>query len=162
MFADEYSSMWSSREADPAETLEEHPKRRDLLFARAWSAISRAAMLSSAAQARIISTISRFVWRTTRMPRRGTVRTKPSCESIAIASRIGVRETPMLGQLALVEHDRLGRGVDVHLGDGVLQGRVGFALEARLGRDAADDEAPGLAGKPVGLAAQRPFQLGSI
>src|SRR5215204_5320692 len=71
-------------------------------------------------------------------------------------------DAELLGQLALVEHDRLGRGVDVHPGDGVLQGGVSFALEARLDRDAADDEAPGLAGNPVGLAAQRPFQLGSI
>ncbi len=51
-------------------------------------------MLSSAAQAWIISTISRLVLRTTRMPRRGTVRTNPSCSSIATASRIGVRLTP--------------------------------------------------------------------
>ena len=51
-------------------------------------------MLSSAAQAWIISMISRLVLRTTWMPRRGTVRTKPSRSSIATASRIGVRLTP--------------------------------------------------------------------
>ena len=63
-------------------------------FLRAVVVISRAAMLSSAAQARIMSTISLLVRRTTMMPRRGTVFTKPSCSSIAIASRIGVRLTP--------------------------------------------------------------------
>ena len=66
----------------------------EMSFLRAVVVISRAAMLSSAAQARIMSTISVLVRRTTTMPRRGTVLTKPSCSSIAIASRIGVRLTP--------------------------------------------------------------------
>jgi hypothetical protein len=51
-------------------------------------------MLSSAAQTVIISTTSFFVLRTTKMPRRGTDRTKPSCSSSVMASRIGVRLTP--------------------------------------------------------------------
>ena len=51
-------------------------------------------MLSSAAHISIISMICFFVLRTMKMPRRGTVRRKPSCSSSVIASRIGVRDTP--------------------------------------------------------------------
>ena len=54
----------------------------------------RAAMLSSAAHISIISMICFFVLRTMKMPRRGSVRRKPSCSRSVIASRIGVRDTP--------------------------------------------------------------------
>ena len=72
----------------------------------AFSVASRAAMLSSAAHISIISMICFLVLRTMKMPRRGTVRRKPSCSSSVIASRIGVRETPSAWrQLLLVEAD---------------------------------------------------------
>ncbi len=51
-------------------------------------------MLSIAAHISIISMICFLVLRTMKMPRRGSVRRKPSCSSSVIASRIGVRDTP--------------------------------------------------------------------
>ncbi len=51
-------------------------------------------MLSSAAHTWIISMISRLDLRTMKMPRRGTVLTKPSCSRMDSASRTGVRLTP--------------------------------------------------------------------
>ena len=48
-------------------------------------------MLSSAAQAMIISRISSTDLRTIMTPLRGMMRTSPSCSSRARASRIGVR-----------------------------------------------------------------------
>ena len=69
---------------------------------------------------------SRFVLRTTKMPRRGRVRTKPSCSSNVIASRIGVRLTPSPSDSSpLVEPDLLRMVVDVHRGDRPLQRGIG-------------------------------------
>ena len=80
----------------------------------ALSVASRAAMLSSAAHISIISMICFLVLRTMKMPRRGTVRRKPSCSSSVIASRIGVRRhAERLRQLPLVEADLFGVRVDV-------------------------------------------------
>ena len=66
----------------------------------AQAAKSRAAMLSSAAQTMIMSMISGRVLRTTTTPRRGTVRTKPSCSSRISASRTGVRLMPSLSEIS--------------------------------------------------------------
>ena len=55
-------------------------------------------MPSRAAQTVIISMISALVLRTTKMPRRGMERMKPSCSSSAMASRTGVRLTPSASQ----------------------------------------------------------------
>src|SRR5579872_1706690 len=89
ILAFEYSSMCCSGRRSLLKSLKKS-RSAVMSFLRAVVVIRRAAMLSSAAQARIMSTISPLVRRTTTMPRRGTVLTKPSCSSIAIASRIGV------------------------------------------------------------------------
>ena len=93
-------------------------------------------MLSSAAHISIISMICFLVLRTMKMPRRGSVRRKPSCSSSVIASRIGVRDTPeRLRQLLLVEADLFGVGVDVGLGDHLLQRRVRLVAQADVDAD---------------------------
>ncbi len=126
------------RQAVLAEILEEVAQRRDVLL-RAVVVIRRAAMLSSAAQARIMSTISVLVRRTTTMPRRGTV----FDEAVLFEHRDGfadrgAADAEAFGQRALVEHHRLGRRVDVHLENGFLQGLIGLVLEARLRRNPDD------------------------
>ena len=50
----------------------------------------------------------------------------------------GAADAEAFRQRALVEHDRLGRRVDVHLEDGFLQGLIGLVLEAGLRRDPDD------------------------
>ena len=65
------------------------------------------------------------------MPRRGTVRMKPSCSSSDSASRIGVRLTPSaVGQLALIEPQFLLRIIDIRVGDGGLQQGIGLIAQA--------------------------------
>ena len=92
MFASEYSSMCSAGVA--LRNSSNIVRRLAISSSDALSVASRAAMLSSAAHISIISMICFFVLRTMKMPRRGTVRRKPSCSSSVIASRIGVRDTP--------------------------------------------------------------------
>ncbi len=105
--------------------------RRLLMLGLAAPSDSRAAMLSSAAQAWIISTISRLVFLTTRMPRRGTVRRNPSCSSIATASRIGVRLTPSLSDNSRSSSMiGLGGAVKIHVEDGFFQRGISLGLEA--------------------------------
>src|SRR5918911_858767 len=69
MFAEEYSSRCSS-ETWPSPKAWNSTRKVAISASLAEVVIWRAAMLSSAAQAWIISTISRLVLRSTRMPRR--------------------------------------------------------------------------------------------
>src|SRR5262249_1658133 len=82
----------------------------------ALKVISRAAMLSSAAHASIISTISVLLFRTTTAPLRRTEITKPSRSSAASASRIGVRLVPqLLSNLTFINPARLLGTIDITL-----------------------------------------------
>ena len=65
------------------------------------------------------------------MPRRGRVRTKPSCSSSVIASRIGVRLTPSPSDKPpLVEPDLLRMVVDIHRADRPLQRDIRLLRES--------------------------------
>ena len=77
-----------------AENVANMRRRLAISSSLARSTISRAAMLSSAAQTKIMSRISCLVLRTTKAPRRGIILTSPSCSSRHRASRTGVRLTP--------------------------------------------------------------------
>ena len=92
MLASEYSPMCS----EGGEFWNSSNRCRSLAISAsgACSVARRADMLSSAAHIWIISMISRLDLRMMKMPRRGTVRMKPSCSRIDSASRIGVRLTP--------------------------------------------------------------------
>ena len=83
-------------------------------------------MLSSAAQTVIISTISRLVLRTTKMPRRGTGADKPFLlqQRHRLADRRAADPEP-LRKPPLVEPDLVRMVVDVHRGDRPLQRGIG-------------------------------------
>ena len=107
----------------------------------AFCVISRAAMLSSAAQTVIISRISFFDLRTTKAPRRGYTLTNPSCSNRVMASRMGVRLTPNSSE-SCRSSSRVssGLGIDVHRGDGLLQRIVNLVLQDKIHLDGLDHQ----------------------
>src|ERR1700739_1901670 len=111
-FALEYSSTWSCGRRSLPKSLKKS-RSAVMSFLRAIVVISRAAMLSSAAQARIMSTISVLVRRTTMRRRHGLAEPVLLDEADPLADRRGADPQPF-GQRALVEHHGLGRRVDVH------------------------------------------------
>ena len=105
-----------------------------------WSRC-RADMLSSAAQTAIISRMSAFVFFTTKMPRRGLERTKPSCSRSVIASRTGVRlMARSCDRRRSSKRISSGIGINIHLGDRLLQRLVGEVPKRLAGIDRLDPQ----------------------
>ncbi len=97
MFLSEYSSICACGSC-PSSKVANMRRSRAISVASARCVASRADIPSSAAHTVTISMISRLDLRTTNAPRRGTMRTKPSCSRRHSASRTGVRLTPSFSE----------------------------------------------------------------
>ena len=128
--ASEYSFRRSR--TSPSSNVENSSRRLPISSSLARSQSSRAAMLSSAAQARIISMISALLLRTIRTPRRGSTRTRPSCWSRAERLAHGRAADAERGGEPLLVQPQVGVGaVDVHREDRLAQRLVGQLGDAR-------------------------------